>query len=70
MDAAPTWKLLDELLSWGYKKAHLAKLLGKKTPALQFKRTWVTANNAAKVRELHDKLLRGRAPEPADEEYF
>lgn len=56
IDAGPTWKLLDELLGWGYAKAHLARELGYGTPALQIKRTQCTVRTAYDVQRLHARL--------------
>jgi hypothetical protein len=56
VDAGPTWKLLDDLLSCGYSKAQLARELGYKVPALQFKRTQCTVRNAYEVQQLHARL--------------
>lgn len=61
IDAGPTWKLLDELLSCGYSKAHLARELGYKVPAIQIKRTQCTVRTAHDVKLLHERLRCVRA---------
>jgi len=58
IDAAPTWKLIDALLSWGYTKAHLARELGYERAALQLNRNQCTARNAHEVQKLHARLRR------------
>lgn len=56
VDAAPTWRLLDELIADGYSKAALARALGYARPAIQFKRANVTVRNAYEVARLHERL--------------
>jgi hypothetical protein len=56
VDAGPTWKLLDDLLSCGHSKADLARDLGYQTPALQIKRTQCTVRSAYQVAQLHARL--------------
>lgn len=58
IDAAPTWKLLDELISTGYSKARLARELDRNSRALQFKRDRCTARNAYNVARLYERLRR------------
>lgn len=60
IDAGPTWRLLDELLGWGYSKTELARELGSKAkvPALQLMRTQVTVRNAYDVERMHQRLKR------------
>lgn len=57
-DAGPTWKLLDDLIATGYTKAHLARELGYKVPALQIRRTQCTVRTAYQVTLLHKRLRR------------
>ncbi|HTV73998.1 MAG TPA: hypothetical protein VME66_09865 [Candidatus Acidoferrales bacterium] len=53
----PTWKLLDSLISAGYRKGWIALHLGSNTPALQMRnREFVRADKARAVRELYDRL--------------
>ena len=54
--AAPTWRLLDELIAAGFTKTDLAQRLGY-TRALQIGRQTVTVKNAARVRRLHQALI-------------
>lgn len=58
IDAAPTWRLIDELLASGYSKAELARALGYETAAIQLKRTQCTVRNAYDVERLHARLHR------------
>ena len=54
--AAPTWRLIGELIEEGYTVPFLAERLGYKTPVLQLKKTRVTVRNAARVEKLHREL--------------
>lgn len=47
--AAATWKKIDALLAKGFKKGELARRLGRKTAALQIRRTRVLAKTAHEV---------------------
>lgn len=58
VDAAPTWKLWDELQGWGIPKSHIARELGYKTPVLQIKRTQIRLRTAYEVEQLHKRLAR------------
>jgi len=55
--AGPTWKLIDALLKDGFTKARIAKEIGRKSPALQLNREWVTAKNEAAVVRAHSRLM-------------
>ncbi len=57
--AREAWALLDELLERGFTKTDLARRLGSKgkMPALQLRRDFVTARNAARVRRLYRELV-------------
>lgn len=59
VDAAETWRLVEELLRHDFTEAGLARLLGSKAkyPSLQLGRRKVTAKNAQKVRRLHRRYL-------------
>jgi hypothetical protein len=61
VDAAETWKLLDRLIAYGYKRCWIAQQLGAKGRALQLKRSSVTAENARKVRTLYARLWTGNS---------
>lgn len=63
IDAAPTWRLLEELIADGYPKARLASELGYTTRALQISRKQVTARNAYEVERLYARLRRCDASE-------
>lgn len=56
VDGGPTWKLLNELIAKGYTKAHLARWLGSKTPALQIRKEKVDLATAKAVELLHYEL--------------
>lgn len=52
VDAAPTWRRIQELQEHGgFSKAEIARRLGKKTPALQFRKDRVTLRT-------HDRIAR------------
>jgi len=55
--AEPTWVLIRRLLREGYTKRALARLLGYKSPAIQFRKTRVTARSAQRVLALHSRLM-------------
>jgi hypothetical protein len=54
--AGKLWRLIGELLEEGYTKAALARELGYRTRAIQFRRDRVTARNERKVIALHSRL--------------
>jgi hypothetical protein len=56
VDGRATWKLLDELLARGVRKAEIARRLGMLTPALQIRRARVLARTAYAVARLHRVL--------------
>jgi hypothetical protein len=56
ISAAPTWRLLDDLIGRGWSRSELARRLGFKTPALQISRRAVRASTARKVERLHAEL--------------
>lgn len=55
--AAPTWRLINELLEEGFTKARIARELGSKTPALQIRRGFVRARTALLVEKLWRKYM-------------
>lgn len=55
--AGPTWALIDAMLAAGHTKSSIALGLGRKTPALQLNRNFVTLRNAAAVQRLHARLM-------------
>lgn len=65
VDAGPTWELLDDMLARGWPKAWISREIGKDGRALQLKRARVTVDNAAAVRDLHDRLGDRRPPNRA-----
>lgn len=56
--AAPTWRLLNELITLGWSRAELARRLGHQGPGLQVNRTRVLASTARRVERLHAELVR------------
>lgn len=58
VDAAPSWRLLDELLADGYSRRRLARELGSKArdPKLQIKSERIVLRNAAAIERLHKRL--------------
>jgi hypothetical protein len=57
VDAAPTWRLIEDLLAHGWTKTAIARALGYRGRGLQLGRDKVTAANARKVRELHERVM-------------
>lgn len=59
VDAADTQRLLRELITEGYPRTRIAKLLGSqaRVPALHYKQGRVIAKTAMRVRKLHAALL-------------
>lgn len=55
--AGPTWRRLNRLLREGFTKAELARRLGCKKPALQIRRSHVTARTAANVERLYHIVM-------------
>lgn len=56
--AAPTWRLLNDLIRRGWSRAELARRLGGQGPGLQIHRHQVLASTARKVERLHAELAR------------
>ena len=59
IDADPTWKQIDKPLEEGFTKAELARRLGLKSPAIQFKHFEVTAKTAARVDRFYRAIMLG-----------
>lgn len=55
--AAPTWRLLEELIGRGWSRSELARRLGSETPALQISHRFVKASTARRVEQLHAELI-------------
>lgn len=54
IDAAATWRMLDELIARGWPKSHLAELIvGPNARSLQIQRTLVRASTARKVEQVY-----------------
>ncbi len=68
VDAADTWRRLDELVAAGYTREFLARALGSRAaqPRLQVGRVRVRASTAQAVEELHRRLLGRPAPGRAE----
>lgn len=60
VDAAPTWRLIGELVELGYRKAWLSAWLGTDGKSLQVGKAKCTVAKAARVRKLYDDLMAGR----------
>lgn len=54
--AAPTWRLLNELIALGWSRAELARRLGHQGPGLQINKRRVLASTARQVEQLHAPL--------------
>ena len=57
VSATRTWSPLGELTEEGFSKAALARKLGFKTPAIQFRRDYVTAITELRVERLYQRLM-------------
>lgn len=62
VDAAPTWKLIDDLLAFGFTKARIAIELGATTPALQIGKRRVTRSTAERIKQVWFKLCQETEP--------
>lgn len=60
MSAKRAWKQLDALLDLGYTKAQLARWMGYKTSAIQFRRDRMTAASCARVERMVVLLAQGK----------
>jgi DNA-binding CsgD family transcriptional regulator len=59
IDAAPTWRLLNEMIDAGAPKSQIAVHLGMKGPGLQIRTGQVRASTARAVAELHRRWKAG-----------
>ena len=55
--ATRTWRQIGALLEEGFTKRELARRLGYASPALQFRRDFITVRNAARVDALYRRLM-------------
>ena len=55
--AAPTWRLLNELIAIGWSRAELARRLGHQGPGLQIRHDRILASTARQVEQLHANLI-------------
>jgi len=64
VDAAPTWRLVEELVAAGYSRTFLARALGSEaaSPRLQLGHKLVRASTARAVEDLHRRLIERRGP--------
>ncbi|MDP9223588.1 MAG: hypothetical protein M3P18_06975 [Actinomycetota bacterium] len=58
VDAAESWRLIDELIAAGVRKYEIARWLGQHGAGLQLRRTRVLARHATQIQEIHDALWR------------
>lgn len=56
--AGPTWRRINRLLEEGFTRAEIARRLGYKRPALQLRKDFVTAKNAAAVERLYCRVMK------------
>jgi hypothetical protein len=56
--AGPTWKKINWLLDEGFTKKELAKRLGYRTPAIQFRKDRITVKTAVKVERFYESMQR------------
>lgn len=61
VDAAPTWKLIDEMVAAGITKTRIARALGNRMPALQLRRTSITREHRDAIADLHADWLTPRS---------
>jgi hypothetical protein len=61
VDAAPAWRLIDDLVYLGFTKGRIAMAMGKKKPAMQLNRHRITRRSLDKVKAVYTKLLRETA---------
>ena len=59
IDAAPTWKLVDEMIAAGVPKVRIAQGIGQRGPGLQLSRNLISPRNARAVAELHRQWSAG-----------
>lgn len=57
VDAAPTWKLVDEMVRKGIRKYRIAHALGNKRPALQLGKTRITKRQADAIEQLYEDWM-------------
>lgn len=59
VDAASTWRLIDQMVSAGVPLVRIAEGVGQKGPGLQLSRNLIAAKNARSVAELHEAWMAG-----------
>lgn len=62
VDAAPAWRLIDDLLYLGFTKTRISYALGNKSHALQLGRDRISKRNLEKVRAVWAELVRESEP--------
>lgn len=61
IDAAPTWRQIDELVAFGFPKSRIALAIGKGSATLQFSDDLIKRDNADAIARLHWHVWR-KAP--------
>lgn len=56
-DAAPSWKLIDEMIEGGYTRGRIAHELGRKMPSLQIGKDRMLVRTAHQVEVVHRRLM-------------
>jgi len=56
--AGPTWKKINWLLGEGFTKKELARRLGFRSPAIQFRKDRITMKTAVKVERFYESMQR------------
>ncbi|MCW5959306.1 MAG: hypothetical protein KIS76_04035 [Pyrinomonadaceae bacterium] len=59
VDARPTWKKINWLLEGGFTKKSLARALGYKAPAIQFRKSKIRAKTALKIEQFYNRIRVG-----------
>jgi hypothetical protein len=57
VDAAPTWKMIDDMVKQGYRLGWIGQQLGAETFSLQLRKGRIQAKSARKVAELYERTM-------------
>lgn len=57
VDARPTWVRIRRLLREGFTRAELARRLGYRSPALQFRRDTIRLMSAVKIERFYNRIM-------------
>src|SRR5690606_20511244 len=60
VDAAPSWRLVDEMVAAGVSKVAIARQIGQTGPGLQLGRRLISARNARAIQRVYDDWKAGR----------